>query len=445
MLIKSEPKIPPLLSDTETDYYTKDQLPTKQPATQPFQNKPLIFILPFKILRKLFYSLKRPDKTFAFLFFLPYSLLLALTIRMLKQFIHIRFGYIDSGRIGYICRTLEFYLSKKDAASKQKKCYDIFYWSPFSACNKQIHRMWKRTVRYSPISYWAYRLNKILPDGPQHTVTYEGRCSWSMHDIWKKTQAHLNFSEKELLLGKGNLSKMGIPHTAPYVCFVARDAAYLKKTFSKNNWDYHSYRDTDVNQCLPAIDYLTEKGYYGIRMGSIVNTKLNSSNVKIINYTSHFRNEIMDVYLAAHCRIFLTPGTGFDDIAKILRRPVVTVNLIPVKTIIWSMSNVVFIPKKLWLKKDRRFLTFKEILSTDIGWYCLTEQYKQSGIEVIDNSAEEIRSAVIEADQRIDNQYTDTPEIMALQKRFIDLFPGTGKLTTPPPLISAEFLKRNRK
>ena len=95
MLIKSEPKIPPLLSDTETDYYTKDQLPTKQPATQPFQNKPLIFILPFKILRKLFYSLKRPDKTFAFLFFLPYSLLLALTIRMLKPFIHIRFGYID--------------------------------------------------------------------------------------------------------------------------------------------------------------------------------------------------------------------------------------------------------------------------------------------------------------------------------------------------------------
>ena len=49
---------------------------------------------------------------------------------------------------------------------------------------------------------------------------------------------------------------------------IIRDEAYDRVTLNKKNiYDYHSYRNCDVNDFLKCCDYLTKKGFYIFRMG----------------------------------------------------------------------------------------------------------------------------------------------------------------------------------
>ena len=81
----------------------------------------------------------------------------------------------------------------------------------------------------------------------------------------------------------------------------------------------------------------------------------------------------MDIHLGAKCRFFLGDTAGIYAISRIFRRPVAWVNYIPLDYApTWSPSDL-FIPKKLWLREQRRFLTFREILESEVGRFGETE------------------------------------------------------------------------
>ena len=40
---------------------------------------------------------------------------------------------------------------------------------------------------------------------------------------------------------------MGIPQEASFVCLIIRDAGYLNAMQPSNNWDYHDYRDVEID------------------------------------------------------------------------------------------------------------------------------------------------------------------------------------------------------
>ena len=117
---------------------------------------------------------------------------------------------------------------------------------------------------------------------------------------------------------------------AQFVCLIVRDSAYLDSQIP-NDWNYHNYRDSDIQNYVLAAEALAERGYFVIRMGAKVHAAMNSAHPKVIDYaTNGMRSDFMDIYLGAKCHFAISTGSGWDSIPEIQRRPVVFVNYVPV-------------------------------------------------------------------------------------------------------------------
>ena len=164
----------------------------------------------------------------------------------------------------------------------------------------------------------------------------------------------------------------GIPEDAPYICFLARDSSYLNTSFPNQNSDGHNCRDTSIHSHVPAAQEMTRRGYFAVRMGAIVKERLETSNPMIVDYATKHRTDFMDIYLASKCRFFIGDPTGFTCIPWLFRRPSVNVNFIPVEFMHSWDPNLIGIPKKLWLRNERRLMTFPEAIE-------LSSLYKEPG------------------------------------------------------------------
>lgn len=366
-------------------------------------------------------------------------------VRLLRPWLIFRFGPIFSSRVGHFAGNIEVYLCERDAGINvpSRRSVDIFYYySPIS--NSQLKRMWDRKLHVSPIDLFLFdRLNRWVPGGRVHSILmpHEDR---DVHGLMAGTPPHLSFTSAEERIGKDELKMLGIQEEAPFVCFHARDSAYLRKTSSFFDSDYHDYRDSNINHYILAAEQLTKRGYYAVRMGSVVAETLNVTNPKIIDYASQScRSDFMDIYLGAKCAFFISSGTGIDAIPMIFRRLSVFVNLIPLEYGRFWQPGHLFIPKKYWLHSERRFMTFPEILQSGAGRFLSKKQFDQFGIVLIENTPEEIAAVAIEMDERLKGVWQTTAEDEALQRLFWSHFEPSELNGVFCARIGAEFLRQN--
>jgi putative glycosyltransferase (TIGR04372 family) len=255
---------------------------------------------------------------------------------------------------------------------------------------------------------------------------------------------HLSFTPEEERLGLAALRELGIPDDTPFVWFHARDSTYLNAVHPKPNWHYHDYRDSSIHNYVPAAEELTRRGYFAVRMGGIVREALTTTNPMIIDCAMKSRNDFLDIFLGAKCRFALGCPSGITGISMIFRRPVAWVNFIPLGYAPTWGPNDLFIPKKLWLREECRFLTFREILDSGIGWFWKSEQYEQLGIEVMENTPKEITALAVEMDERLKGTWQTTEEDDELQRNFWSLFKPSELHGIIVSRIGAEFLRQNR-
>ena len=84
------------------------------------------------------------------------SIPLVIVLRLIKSWYLIRWGELDSGRIGHFSAFTELYCCMHDAAinSPSQKYLDLFYMRKF-VCNKQLEKMWRRSLIVLPA--WLLR------------------------------------------------------------------------------------------------------------------------------------------------------------------------------------------------------------------------------------------------------------------------------------------------
>jgi putative glycosyltransferase (TIGR04372 family) len=128
----------------------------------------------------------------------------------------------------------------------------------------------------------------------------------------------------------------------------------------------------------------------------------------------------------------------------VFRRPVAIVNMASFEYAPTWSSNYLFIPKKLWLRQERRMLTFSEILKSGIGRFLFSQEYEKLNIEVINNTQDEITALAVEMEQRLKGEYRDSQEGEDLQKSFWSLFKFNDMNGLFRSRIGAEFLRQNR-
>jgi len=88
-------------------------------------------------------------------------------------------------------------------------------------------------------------------------------------------------------------------------------------------------------------------------------------------------------------------------------------------------------------------MSFREILESGAGEYFRTEQYEELGVEVVENSPEEIVRVVIEMDERLQGTWRTTEEDEELQRRFWSFFDLSHMYDNKLLRIGAEFLRQN--
>lgn len=370
--------------------------------------------------------------------------LLVPVMRALRPLVEIRFGPFRSDRIGHFAGNTEVYLCERDAGMHGRRTFDIFYHtSPI--CNHQLKKMWDRTLHvchFAPFTGSLYWINRLLPRG--HTIPWRSDQNRDIHGLLARTRPHLSFTPEEERLGCEALQELGIPAGRPFVCFHSRDSAYLDKVLPNHNWRSHDYRDSNIKNFTPAAEELVDQGYFAVRMGAVVKESLTITNPMIIDYATKGRTEFLDIFLDAKCHFYIGDSCGISVIPVIFRRPVATVNVIPLEYASTWGPNDLFIPKKLWLREEHRFLTFREILDSGVGRFLYGEQYEQLGIEVVENTPEQITALAIEMDERLKGTWKTTEEDEELQRRFWSLFKPSELNGVLLSHIGMEFLRQNR-
>lgn len=395
----------------------------------------------FKVVRKGFsasYFLMRNPLT-------ALAIPLILIIRGIRPLVHIRIGNLRSERIGHFAFEPEMYLCEKDMGFQKQGTIDLFYCN-VSISNSYLLKMWKKKLTIVPRFFiFLDKANQLLPGSSNHNIPLHSNKHEDIHGLLDKLPPHLEFNQKEELEGFENLRLMGISPNAKFICFISRDSKYLDNLYGKGKMEYHNYRDSNIDNYLLAANSMVKEGYYMIRMGAIVEKTLSVDNPMIIDYASKYRSEFMDLFLLANCTFFITSNSGTCAVATIFRRPNAFGNVTPF-TGAHGISRApdIFIPKKYWSKDKKRLLTINEIFETGAAYFDTSNQFSDKGIELIENTSEEIRDFAIEMCQRQNGAWKTTPEEVNLYKTYSEILNNNHCDQEKMPRIAISFLRINK-
>jgi putative glycosyltransferase (TIGR04372 family) len=359
-----------------------------------------------------------------FIFFFPFLIL----IRAISPFLIIRFGELITSRIGHLAANTELYLCEKDAGINKptKKFIDIFYISQYPICNKFLLKKWKSILLVYPkiIIYPLHFLNKIIPGGDIHNIGTNSNQDRDINNLLDIYPCHITLTQKEVNKGEDILNKIGIPLNSKIVCLLIRDSAYLNSQIPNSNWDYHNYRDCDVDNYKLASEYLSDLGFYVVRMGRKVNKSFVSKKANIFDYAnSKWASDFMDIYLGFKCTFCISSGSGWDAVpAWIFRKPTIFTNLVPFGHLPTYSDKFLLTTKRNFSTMLKRELTISEVFGLGVSNFCHTSSYKINQINLIENTPEEIKDVVIEMLQYLNGVNTESEKKMFLSQRFWNLY-----------------------
>jgi len=389
-------------------------------------------------------------------------------IRLIRPLILFRMGTVDLGRIGGIYGG-DWYLSEKADGKHHGRYLDFFYFGKSTDhVNRQWLKMWRQVLPSVPgTKLWqnVRWLNRLFPGYEKHEIpsphVYPDLKKWQaylsdpssgtidiynkrLNSVLKNNRANITFTLEEKEMGRKALENLGIAREKQYICFHTRDSAYLDAVYNKRNWSYHNYRDASIQNSVLAAEEMANRGYAAVRMGAIIKDYIHSSNPQVIDYaTSDQRTHFNDIYIGSHCRFFLCSNSGMSVIPEMFRIPVICVNWTIILSISTWVLNGLFIFKKFYLKNEKRYMSFSEIMNLEFGGSDTNEIFAKLNLELIENTPDEIRAVTIEMEERLNGTWESTTEDEILQQQFWALF-GPDKLKSPDLRIGTEYLRQNR-
>jgi len=365
-------------------------------------------------------------------------------MRLLRPFFLIRIGVVPSNRIGPLSNELDAYLWEVRKGRAQAVRGDI--WFPYGPiCNPYLLKLWKQRIRI--LSAWffstVHRINRVIPGGSRHEIP---RAS-----VLSQVECYLPCGPPELTIpphdlerGKRLLALLGVPADHRFVCILGRDPAYLI-THLGVDYDHHAYRNVDISTYADTALALAELGYFVIRVGSNVQDAFNVNHERVIDYAnSEYQDQFMDIFLSATCEFFVSVGSGLDSVARLFRRPVIATNYIPVSPFARHYDFV--LPKAMFWKATGHELTVNEMVSQS-SFY--DKDYRERGINIVDNTNEQLREAVLDFEVRLSASQRSKAEHDERSTRFWDVFTDTYSsdwltdVDTIRPPIAQSFLDRH--
>jgi len=356
----------------------------------------------------------------------------ALPILLLLRFFglnkRIRFGTFFSTRIGHFCweAGLE-YANKQIIKSRELS----FYWIPRNTANSFLRQIVGRNFTVYPCVYYIDKWNRLLPAFMRSGIV-DSTYSIPYLDVHGVMQIAepMKFSATENEQAIAWMRQFGWEVNKPFVTLIARDSYYLdtsplhrsKRESCFGCYDYHSYRNTDIQTYRDAAEWLASQGVLVFRMGNAPENKLITSNINIIDYGFRDdKSDFLDIWLFANTSLCITTGTGPDGISFQYKRPMLFINFLPFGEFPLS-GDFTVAPKKLKWAASSQPLTCTEYLQNS---YTKTRHYDEAGICIEDLSPTEILNVTKEcwANLTSTRRLAGPDQSDILRQKFSEAFP----------------------
>lgn len=370
------------------------------------------------------------------------AILAALALQPLAP---VRFGSLCPAAIGHAIMNPSMYFFSLQQG-QEPISLDIIGMPPsMTRLNSQLTTMWARHIDFSRD---GERLASKVVGSP---LMIESLASY---DITRdpglfNAPPSLVFTLTEERQAREELERMGVPHGAPFICLLVRDSAYDQIKYAGNPTfppGCGEERYADIDSYEEACLFLAELGYYVIRTGFHVAKPLKWASKRIIDYSTKYRSELMDLWLPARCFFLFANVGGIGAMASIYRRPMLFTNhIFHYRPPVYSNTLVLF--KHLRGKNSRRYKDLDYILDhiddrlynsnpDAVKWY--------STMEWVNNSPQELKDAAMEMLSLIDGtweqKYASLTEQASFWKMLEERYPGRGFLGVQTK-ISTNYLR----
>ena len=347
-------------------------------------------------------------------------------------------GNLRGDRIGHFSMNTAILLAdleKRKLCSNENITYIFSVNGP--VCNKYLLEYWSKRLVIIPawigdtITYWGRHIGKFFNFKKDQFLAAEtGLADRDILRSLGSIQTLLKFSEHEECLGSQFLESLGLDQNSKFVCLNVRDNAYLQENFSDTDWSYHNYRDRDVNDYIPAIRSLVERGIYVFRVGALVKHPVRFSHPLFFDYAVNgMRTEFLDVYLASKCYFCISQGSGFDGLANIFNRPLAMVDHLPISHLYtWNERCLNTVPRHVDITNGR-VLTLSEISQVGANFCTSNECFARLNIHLERSSTYEIVDLVLELDDLLMGKMAhDQKRLDELQEKFWLLYYQGNKI-----------------
>ncbi len=219
----------------------------------------------------------------------------------------------------------------------------------------------------------------------------------------KKPSFFYSLSNGDIDRIKRMRAMFGIPQDAPVVTLHNREEGYLREA---DTHEIHAFRNADINNYVPAIEYLLSKGYYVVRIGDKTMQPLPELSERVIDAPFHkLYSSFVELCFIATCRFYLGIPSGPQSLQMSLPVPGLIVNSL-IKSESWGNEGDIYLMKKYYSHVLKRYLSYSEVVTSPLPDFQEAQMYRDSGVELHENSAQEILEATREMDARLNGEYS---------------------------------------
>jgi len=240
----------------------------------------------------------------------------------------------------------------------------------------------------------------------------------------------VSLGKQKKIIAENLRCEMGLPKEAWFVCLHVREGGFHN--------DHCTERNANILNYIGAIEEVTSRGGWVVRMGDATMTKLPLME-RVIDYPfTKYKSALMDIYLISECRVYIGMMSGIYDVALLFQRPMIMTNM---SNWMWTFPikmGDMGVMKHIYSKSKNRFLSIREWLAEPfeaMSFMALGNDYK-----FFENDSQELKAVVREFFERGDNW-----ERSQLQRQFDELRVCNGKKLISESVISNDVFETNQR
>ncbi len=376
---------------------------------------------------------------------LTFSILIVILILLSLMYLtgyDIKIAVLNVNKIGHLAINTEIALREFYRSKNSKKKLILF--APLSShadvSNEQLIKMYSRHKNIH-ISRFAYALisvwQKYLIKTP---FFFKTTVRGDEFELFDSVDTTISFSSSEIYKGKSLLSQLKINNK--YVCIFMRDSNYWEVNEGRNQ-SFRSCRDGDIDTMISTVQYLIKNGYYVVRVGSLASKKMSFEHRMFIDYSfTEYVSDFNDIYLIANCNFMISSQSGIADIATIFDVPKISINCVPFLQASLG-KKCMFIPKRIICDRGNTPFFDDRLKNVILNMEC-SKAYSL-GCEYIDNTEDEILSAVVDFTRYIDNGYVIDTDYACEMKRYHKKYLKGTRLDGLKTPLCPSWFEANRK